>query len=481
MISLVREISAALSDLPLRSAAAEAQARARRSGRPILASVTVRVPYTDPLALFQQGAGLASDRFFWARPDEYFAMAGAGAAWTLVLKGPERFHCASAEWRTLCQDVVVDAREAPRGTGPLALGGFSFDPLRPRTPLWDGFPDGLLLLPQYLLTTAGDASWLTVNLLLQPEADDTGVAAIQARLGQVLSRAAAPMEPDGHGSAAGRQLELVDVLAPHGWKRMVASLVRDIQGGRVQKVVLARQAQLHGRMPFDAARALAWLRREYPGCFVFAVARGERCFLGASPERLVRLEQGMVQVTCLAGSIARGDSIDEDERLGQALLDSAKDRAEHAFVVETLCQALVEAGVELEPPGRPRLLKVRNVQHLFTPLRGRARDCQSALDLAERLHPTPAVGGVPREVALELIREREQLDRGWYAGPLGWVDGRGEGEFAVAIRSALLEGAQATLFAGCGIVAGSDPEREYAEASLKLRPMLAALSESYVE
>lgn len=478
MIGLARKPSATLGALPLRTATAEAQARARRSGRPTLASVTVQVPCTDPLALFQQAAGLADDRFFWARPDEHFAMAGAGAAWTLALNGPERFHRASAAWRVLCQEGVVDAHEAPRGTGPLALGGFSFDPLRPRTPLWDGFPDGLLLLPQYLLTTAGEESWLTINLLLEPGADDTSVAAIQLRLERMLSIIAAATGPDGHDSAAVRPLELVDALAPDGWKRLVASLVRDIESGAVQKVVLARQARLHGRMPFDAARALAWLRREYPGCFVFAVARGERCFLGASPERLVRLEQGMVQVTCLAGSIARGDTVDEDERLGQALLASGKDRAEHGFVVEALQQALLGAGVELEPPGQPQLLKVRNVQHLYTPLRGRARDRQSVLDLVERLHPTPAVGGVPQEVALELIREREPLDRGWYAGPLGWVDGRGEGEFAVAIRSALLEGAQATLFAGCGIVAGSDPEREYAEASLKLRPMLAALSEA---
>lgn len=478
MVSLAHETIAALSDLPLRSAAAEAQARARRSGRPILASATVRVPFTDPLALFQQWAGLADDRFFWTRPDEHFAMAGAGAAWTLALNGTERFRCASGEWRALCQEAVVDAREAPRGTGPLALGGFSFDPLRHSTPLWAGFPDGLLLLPQYLLTTAGEESWLTINLLLQPEVDDTGVAAVQARLERVLGRVATAARPDGHSSSAGRQLEPADAVPPDGWKRMVAALVQDIQDGRVQKVVLARQARLHGRLPFDATRTLAWLRREYPGCYIFAVARGERCFLGASPERLVRLEQGIVQVTCLAGSIARGGTADEDDRLGQALLTSAKDRAEHAFVVEALQQALAAARVELEPPGLPRLLKVRNVQHLFTPLRGRARNDQSVLDLVERLHPTPAVGGVPRDVALELIREREQFDRGWYAGPLGWVDGRGEGEFAVAIRSALLEGSQATLFAGCGIVAGSDPEREYAEASLKLRPMLAALSEA---
>ena len=475
MIGLAHEMSATLSDILLRGAAAEAQERACRFGRPVLASVTVQLPYRDALDFFQRGAALAGDRFFWARPDESFAMAGVGSAWTLVLHGSGRFEHARAAWRTLCQEAVLHAGESPRGTGPAVLGGFSFDPLCPRTPLWDGFPDGLLLLPRYLLTTAGQTSWLTVNTVVTPDALPNPVP--EGWPDEVVTLLL-DSAPDGAEPAPVRETpDLEDALPPEEWKRTVASVVQEIRAGRVQKVVLARQAYLHRREPFDPAHALAQLRRRYPGCFVFAVARGTRCFLGASPERLIRLERGAVQVTCLAGSIARGATPEEDARLGAALLASEKDRAEHAFVVQALCSRLAEAGVELEPPGVPRLLKVHHVQHLFTPLRGRARGSQSVLDLVARLQPTPAVGGVPRHVALELIRERERLDRGWYAGPLGWMDRHGDGEFAVAIRSALLDGAAATLFAGCGIVAGSDPEQEYAEASLKLRPMLAALSE----
>jgi isochorismate synthase len=220
------------------------------------------------------------------------------------------------------------------------------------------------------------------------------------------------------------------------------------------------------------------LRADYPGCFVFGVGRGQRCFLGASPERLVRLREGTVWATCLAGSIARGTTTEEDEHLGTALLASAKDRAEHAIVVRALCDALVGAGVELAPVGPPGLMKVRNVQHLCTPVAGRVGAGRTILELVERLHPTPAVGGFPREAALRLIREREGMDRGWYAGPVGWMDASGDGEFTVAIRSALLRGPEASLFAGCGIVAGSDPEREYAESCLKLRPILSALDGS---
>ncbi len=177
----------------------------------------------------------------------------------------------------------------------------------------------------------------------------------------------------------------------------------------------------------------------------------------------------------LAGSIRRGVTDQEDHALGQQLLASAKDSGEHAVVVRVLAEGLRAVCADVQTPPAPQLLRLHNVQHLHTPITARVRTGRSVLDLVERLHPTPAVGGYPREAALRLIRDREGLDRGWYAGPLGWVDARGEGEFAVALRSALLRGSEATLFAGCGIVADSQPESEYAESALKMRPLLAAL------
>ena len=208
---------------------------------------------------------------------------------------------------------------------------------------------------------------------------------------------------------------------------------------------------------------------------MFAVARGDECFLGASPERLVRLRHSNVRATCLAGSIARGATPEQDRQLGEDLLASDKDRAEHAFVVRAICDELVELCDGRISTGPLSLMKLRNIQHLFTPIVGRVESGRNILDLVERLHPTPAMGGTPREPALEMIRRYEGMDRGWYAAPVGWMDARGEGEFAVAIRSALLRGSAAALFAGCGIVVGSDPEREYAESCLKLRPMLSVL------
>jgi isochorismate synthase len=259
------------------------------------------------------------------------------------------------------------------------------------------------------------------------------------------------------------------------WKDIVRRLAREMENGELEKVVLARECRVHAAQPFDSVPVLERLRAAYPGCFVFAVARGERCFLGATPERLVRLRDGAVQAMCLAGSIARGATPADDRRLGEALLASAKDRREHDVVVRSLTAALAEVCTHVAPVEPPVLMKVPNVQHLLTTVYGHADWGRTILDVVGHVHPTPAVGGYPRDLALRVIREREAMDRGWYAGPIGWLDARGEGEFAVALRSGLLHGAGASLFAGCGIVAGSDPDAELAESALKFRPMLAAL------
>ena len=184
----------------------------------------------------------------------------------------------------------------------------------------------------------------------------------------------------------------------------------------------------------------------------------------------------MLRTAALAGSAPRGATPEEDARLGQGLLASAKDRGEHAIVVRALTDGLEGICDELTMPAEPALLSVANIHHLHTPVSGRLGPGKTLLDAVERLHPTPAVGGWPRAAALRFIREQEGLDRGWYAAPLGWLDRHGAGEFAVGLRSALLEGSTAALFAGCGIVGDSDPAEEYAESRLKLRPMLAALT-----
>jgi isochorismate synthase len=275
------------------------------------------------------------------------------------------------------------------------------------------------------------------------------------------------------------------------WRHVVDQAALDIRQGNLAKVVLAREVALsRSGSSFDPADALARLRLTFPDAYLFAVApggdqgtAGEPVFLGASPERLIRLAGGVLDTSCLAGSIARGSTVAEDDALGARLVASAKDRVEHALVATMLREQLGPLCETLEIGGTPELTRLANVQHLHTPVHGTLAagpdgTVPCILDLVARLHPTPAVGGSPRPEALELIRRRERLDRGWYAGPVGWLDRHGEGEFAVAIRSALLRGGEARLFAGCGIVGGSDSRSEYQESRLKLRAMLGALAGS---
>lgn len=438
--------------------------RARAAGQSRLVSWTERVAPLDPLGLLAAGraAGLAGA--YLQRPDEGFALAGLGEAW----RTEQRLGGAESTWRTLLDDGVVQAHEA--GAGPTLLGGFAFDPARATTELWRGFPSGLLRLPRYLLTQRGDAAWLTVSVLAAPETDAEAEA---RRIADGLTALLASLRPIVPASLP---VETNDVLLPATWKALVADATETIRGGALEKVVLARVVEATTSQAVDPEGVLAGLRASYPTCAVFAFQSGDGWFVGATPERLVRLRDGLAEVSSLAGTSRRGATAEDDERIGAELLADPKNRHEHAVVARALIAALDGSVEGIDAPNEPGLLRVRNVQHLYTPIRGRLVAGASLLGVVERLHPTPAVGGNPSEAALSLIREREQLDRGWYAGPIGWIDRNGEGEMVVALRSALIRGQTATLFAGCGIVADSQPESEWAESVLKLRPILGALS-----
>ena len=500
---------------------AQAIERARRLGRPVLASHTEWTERRDPLALFAAAEGLGATRLFWEHREDDAAgrsISGLGAAHRVIAEGPARFGEAGSGWDALLADALIALPDdAPRwGAGPLLLGGFRFDPLAPRSEAWAAFPDGLLILPRLTLVWAdGDRCLLTLNALVAPNTDPLAAAeALLALRDQALDLPAPDTAWDGLArNAAGgfghqtiarghedslsatQHLEAKDVLPAGAWQGAVADTARQIREGRYEKVVLARQVRLRSPQPFDAAAALERLRDRFPSAFLFAVgvpeANGEEAlFLGATPERLIRLEGDLLETSVLAGSTRRGATPDEDRALGQSLLASAKDRHEHQVVATMLHKALAPLSRRLEIAATPSLLRLANVQHLHTPVRGLLIGGHSILDLVARLHPTPAVGGMPREAALLAIRECEAMDRGWYAAPVGWIDRHGEGEFAVALRSALLHNAapqpqvpsggpegesDALLFAGCGIMGDSDPEREYAESALKLRAMFAAL------
>jgi isochorismate synthase len=442
----------------------EAAARAHRLGRPVLVSSTRRVAPRDPLAVFATGV---DQRGLWLRPGTGESLVGLGAARVLTADGAHRFSHIADAWRDLLRDAVLQSADGPRGTGPLLLGGFAFDPLRPGSGAWSGFGAARLVLPTTSLVQRDGAAWLTRNALVEPEKRHTDPRkASHASGGKRLQR---------HTDC--RKASHERLLSADEWQTLVGSVVHGIRNGSLglDKVVLARACHLSRATPFDPELPLRRLAQEYPSCTLFAVANGDACFLGATPERLAELQHGTVATAALAGSIRRGGTPEEDRALGAELLASPKERAEHEFVVRALRDGLSGVCTSVVGPAEPRLERLPNVQHLLTPLCADLAPERGLFDVAAALHPSPAVGGFPGERALAVIREREGLDRGWYGGPLGWVDAAGEGDLVVGIRSALLRGADAWLYAGCGIVAESDPAAERVESEWKLRPMRSAL------
>ncbi|NWJ96956.1 MAG: isochorismate synthase [Chloroflexi bacterium] len=440
--------------------------QAKRTGRTTLVSYSQPLPEVDPLAFFAERQQTGVNTFYWEHPSDKFAMAGAGTAFLITGEGEQRFEATQEEWRKLLEEAITGGVDA-WGVGPVLMGGFSFDPDRPTTELWRGYGESLLVLPRLLLTRKADHCFLTVNALLNPDSDATTLARQVALLYH--------QPPKYSFNATSNSLSLKDVRPAEEWKALVSQAVQRICEGDFEKVVLAREVRAFAQTAFQAGTILDRLRQNFPDATVFAIAREGRAFVGATPERLVQLQHGEVRTVALAGSIARGSTPEEDTRLGNELLHSDKNQGEHALVIDLIQEALKKVCSTLYIGEPPSLLKLRNVQHLYTPIIGRLREHSTILKLVEVLHPTPALGGYPRNEALQFIRENEGLDRGWYGAPVGWLDRRGEGEFVVAIRSALLDGGSATLFAGCGIVADSEPDSEYQESCVKLRAMLSAL------
>jgi isochorismate synthase len=356
------------------------------------------------------------------------------------------------------------------------LGGFAFGEHSEGSHIWNDFPGARLVIPQVLIQNDGNGALLRVTVEVEPRSSPGDV---DEQIDDLFRRARgwvrASLTVDTV-DASQTDVRLESFPSRTSWESSVATAIALIRQGMLDKVVLAREERLLAKSPFSPISALARMRRFDSAATLFAMQSGRSWFLGASPERLVRLRDNRVDVTCLAGSIGIGRGERERHHLADLLLGSRKDREEHEIVVRSTMNALAEVCEDVTRlSGTPRVVTARAVQHLETPVSARMSAAGSVLDLVERLHPTPAVGGYPTDRALSIMGELEEIDRGWYAGPFGWTDLDGSGEFAVAIRSALLSDRMASLFAGSGIVADSVPSAEFEETCLKLRPMLSAL------
>jgi salicylate biosynthesis isochorismate synthase/menaquinone-specific isochorismate synthase len=459
--------------IPLLERAVE---RAGGGDRPRLASATLEVDPLDPAAAVL-ASRLASDRWFcWEQPDrDGLALAALGGAAEIVSRGQSRFGDLVEGSRRLLRDAVVEAPgDGPAGAGPVLTGGFAFAEDGGREPEWSSLPPALMVLPELSLLRTGGACHLTVNVVLDPGEDPAAARGRARRRLDALREAPLRLGPaDPHRTAQPR------ITAPHApgrYEQLVAEARERIAGGELEKVVLAREVRVEAPAAHDPAALFGALRELFPSCFCFCCGTPEAAFIGASPELLVRRSGAGAATVALAGSTRRSADPAVDDHLGEQLLRSDKDRSEHEIVVRRIERALGRLSVWVEAAPEPGVIKVANIQHLATPIRAQLAEPRSAVELAGMLHPTPAVGGEPRDAALAAIAQLEGMDRGWYAGPVGWMDAAEDGEFCVALRSALLRDRTAHLYAGAGIVADSDPAAELAETELKLEALLPVLT-----
>ncbi|MCX9150130.1 isochorismate synthase [Pseudomonas sp. TB1-B1] len=436
-----------------------AHQRAVAYQRPVIAVSSHAAPTLEAVALYEahrQG-------FFWCAHSPDLTLFGLGCAWQIEASGAQRMLEVNRQWFALCADAVIDGPKAP-----LLLGGMRFDEQRPCAPHWAAFADASFHLAHWLLSEDADGRWLRCQRVVEPGSDPA------ALIRDSLAAYAQLLNPPALAATSSKVLECTALPSPQ-WQAKVDQALQAIAAGELSKVVLARHVDYQLDAPLDSGAVMRRLHARRNAAHLFALHRGGHCFMGATPERLLSCHDARLTTHALAGSARRGINADQDHAIGERLLADPKEQHEHQLVVQTITQALTGKVSELQAAPRPGLLKLATVQHLSTPIAARLNTGKHLLDGVQALHPTPAVGGLPRTTAMNFIRRHEGFDRGWYAGPVGWLDSKGNGDFVVALRSALITHQHCHLFAGCGIVHGSWPADEYEETQIKLASMEEAL------
>ena len=385
------------------------------------------LPDSNPVAWLRAGEGLV----------------GWGSFARTTVSGPERFSDARKWWLKQLESFAITNSVHGNGTGPVLFASFSFS----------SDEESVLIIPQVIVGKKGDKSWITwIGSSPQPD--------LNVRAPDLI-----------HNSITWDSADHAD----DAWKSRVSTAVDRIQSGKLDKVVLARDFTGHSDQDIEPRTILKKLAAEYPSTWNFAVAG----LVGATPELLLRLSRKMVTSRVLAGTISKTGDDERDLALAASLARSSKDLEEHLYAVKSVADALEPFCTSTNVPDAPYVLHLANVMHLATDVTGAIAEKLAHVDaftILEQLHPSAAVCGTPREQAGQLITEIESMSRGRYAGPVGWIDAAGDGELGIALRCGQINGDSIRIFAGCGIVAGSDPDKELAESVAKLVPMRSALA-----
>lgn len=421
------------------------------------------------LAFFEAGeAEYEGKRFFWQNREKNFTLVGLGHAYTIESSEENtRYEVVEKQW----QKLINQSNYKEHCQQPILFGSFTFDPKKEVSDEWASFSHANFSLATHQLVIRNEKTFINTHVVSHTAISAQQIALLQEERDELLHKAQI------RGSKAYAKSQVVSTEEPYKeqYLESITKVTNEIKAGQADKVVIARSLALEFAEAISSSNVLAQVYNEQPESYLFGQEQGDNLFFGASPERLVSVKDGMAYSSCIAGSIKRGATKELDRQLGDELLNDAKNLQEHQYVVDMITQSFDENCSSYDVPNKPQLLKIRDIQHLYTPVEGKLKDAATILQMVEKLHPTPALGGAPRGKAMEMIREFEPMNRGIYAGPIGWMNADGDGEFAVAIRSALLQHKKAYLYAGGGIVADSQPQSEYEETLVKFRPMLRAL------
>lgn len=435
-----------------------------------IVSISLEITKVDPLLVLDKLIKPNQLNFYFENKNKGEAIAAIDAVAKIKVEGKERFYAAQKFINScLTNTVSVGAINHPFA-GPHFFCSFGF--FNKNTQVDHLFPAATVFLPRWQVAYKNDCCVLVANLVINAEEN---LEIVFQDLWQTLQRI---ISIDHSFTKNNDKQEFIkyNITGINNFKRAVLSSLESIQNNHLNKVVLAHALDVNSATPFNLLKSLDNLRRLHPDCYVFSTGNAKgQYFIGASPERLISIHEQKLMTDALAGSAPRGTTDAEDIDLANYLLNSEKERHEHQVVIDFITQRLHQLGI-LPSLSPPQLRQLSNIQHLWTPIQGKVPTKVHPLEIIAQLHPTPAVAGVPTDIACATIRRYESFERGLYAAPLGWIDYKGNSEFIVGIRSALINGNRARLYAGAGIVAGSNPDKELAEIQLKLQALLKALT-----
>lgn len=447
--------------------------------RPKYAIFSFTLGNIDPLAYLEMCWSKNDFHYYWEKPEEEFAIAGGKELVSISEEGSDRFKNISLKFEDIRKSTAEYSMLSHPYSGMMMLGGFSFfDKIQ--EDLWDSFKSASFTIPEWMIVKDGKFTLATIGVKLEPfDSADELRQHLREQIGNITRTINLNTKRNVQNSPP--ETTVKASLSQNGseyndWISSVKKAKSLIEQNSFEKLVLARQVTVSKSKDMIPTQILNKLRQQYSSCYNFLIHRpGGKTFLGSTPERLGAFRNNLLLTDALAGSIQRGNTATEDTFFEKYLSDSKKDREEHNFVIRDIEERLSPLVESLNRSNQPEIKKLSNVQHLYTPIRAHLKENVNMFDVIDHLHPTPAVGGYPWQEASTYINELENFDRGWYAGPVGWFNAKGNGEFAVGIRSGLFTEDKAHFFAGCGIVANSQPDMEWKETNLKLKPMLSAL------